>query len=71
VAAGAGALEEIAGDAAVVVHERTADAWRAAVAEADARRVELAARGRERAARFGWDVAAAAMQAVLEEAAGA
>jgi glycosyltransferase involved in cell wall biosynthesis len=70
VAAGGGALEEVAGDAAVLVRERTADAWRAAVDEAHARRAELAARGRERAAGFGWDAAAAAMREVLREAAG-
>jgi alpha-1,3-rhamnosyl/mannosyltransferase len=69
VAAQAGALEEVAGDAAVVVRERTPDAWRAAVAEAAARRAELAERGRERAARYGWDRAAATMREVLREAA--
>jgi alpha-1,3-rhamnosyl/mannosyltransferase len=70
VAAQAGALEEVAGDAAVVVRERTADAWRAAIADADARRAELAARGRERAAPYDWDASAASMRVVLREAAG-
>jgi glycosyltransferase involved in cell wall biosynthesis len=69
VAAQAGALEEVAGDAAVLVRERTADAWRAAVDEAAARRTELAARGRERAASHSWEAAAAAMRDVLREAA--
>jgi glycosyltransferase involved in cell wall biosynthesis len=71
VAAHAGALEEVAGDAAVLVRERTAEAWRAAIDEAAARRAELVARGRERAGRYGWDRAAAAMREVLREAAGA
>jgi glycosyltransferase involved in cell wall biosynthesis len=69
VSAQAGALEEVAGDAAVLVRERTAEAWRAAVREAHARRAELAERGRERAARYSWDAAAAAMRDVLREAA--
>jgi alpha-1,3-rhamnosyl/mannosyltransferase len=69
-AAPAGALEEIAGDAAVLVRERRADAWAAAVAEARARREELVARGLERAAAHRWPAVAAAMRGVLAEAAG-
>jgi alpha-1,3-rhamnosyl/mannosyltransferase len=69
-AAPAGALEEVVGDAAVLVRERTAEAWRAGIAEARARRSELAARGLERAAAHRWPAVAAAMRAVLLEAAG-
>jgi glycosyltransferase involved in cell wall biosynthesis len=70
-AAPAGALEEVVGDAAVLVRERTAEAWTAALAEAHARREELAERGLRRAAGFHWPEAAAATRAVLREAAGA
>ncbi len=71
VATGAGALDEVVGDAAVLVAERTADAWVAAVADAGRRREELVERGRERAAGYRWAAAGAAMRAVLREAAGA
>jgi alpha-1,3-rhamnosyl/mannosyltransferase len=70
-AAPAGALEEVLGDAAVLVRERTAEAWAAGLAEASVRREELAERGLRRAAGFGWPEAAAATRAVLREAAGA
>jgi glycosyltransferase involved in cell wall biosynthesis len=68
-AAPAGALEEVAGDAALLVRERRAEAWLAAVAEAMARREELADRGLQRAAAHRWPAVAAAMRAVLAEAA--
>ena len=70
-AAPAGALEEVVGDAAVLVRERTAEAWAAGVAEARARREELAALGLRRAAGFRWPEAAAATRAVFREAIGA
>jgi glycosyltransferase involved in cell wall biosynthesis len=68
-AAPAGALEEVVGDAAVLVRARTAEAWAAGVAEARARREELAQRGYRRAAGFRWPEVAAATRAVLLEAA--
>lgn len=71
VAAGAGALEEVAGGAAVVVRERTAAAWRSGVEEAMARRAELVPLGMEHARGFSWPAAAEATRLVLEEAAGA
>jgi glycosyltransferase involved in cell wall biosynthesis len=70
VAAPAGALEETVGGAAVLVRERRAEAWRAGIAEARARREELVVRGRERAGAYRWGTVAAAMRAVLAEAAG-
>jgi glycosyltransferase involved in cell wall biosynthesis len=69
VAAPAGALEATVGDAAVLVRERRAEAWRAGVAEARARREELVALGLQRAAGYRWSAVAAAMRAVLAEAA--
>jgi len=69
-AAPAGALEEVVGDAAVLVRERTAEAWSAGLDEARERREELAERGLRRAAGFRWPDAAAATRAVLREAAG-
>jgi glycosyltransferase involved in cell wall biosynthesis len=68
-AAPAGALEEVLGNAAVLVREREAGAWTTAIAQAQARRVELAERGRRRAADDRWPAVAAAMRAVLAEAA--
>jgi glycosyltransferase involved in cell wall biosynthesis len=69
VAAGAGALEDVSGPAAIVVGERTAAAWAAALAEASARRERYVAAGIEHAARFRWPAVAAATRAVLAEAA--
>jgi glycosyltransferase involved in cell wall biosynthesis len=68
-AAPAGALEEVLGDAALLVRERRPDAWAAAIAEACARRDQLAARGVRRAATHRWPAVAAAMREVLAEAA--
>jgi glycosyltransferase involved in cell wall biosynthesis len=70
VAAGAGALGELAGDAAVQVSDRTGEAWSAGIAHAHERRGELVAAGLERAARHRWPRVAAAVRAVLSEAAG-
>jgi glycosyltransferase involved in cell wall biosynthesis len=69
VAAGAGALEEVSGPAAIVVRERSGSAWAAAIEEAAARRDELAVRGPAHAARYRWADVAAATRAVLAEAA--
>jgi glycosyltransferase involved in cell wall biosynthesis len=71
VAADAGALGEVAGEAAVQVRERTADAWLAGIAEAIARRDELVEPGLRRAAEHRWPQVAAAVRRVLERAAGA
>jgi glycosyltransferase involved in cell wall biosynthesis len=70
IAAGAGALEEVSGPAAIVVAERTPAAWAAAVEAAGRRRDELAAAGRAHAARYRWDDVARATREVLAEAAG-
>jgi D-inositol-3-phosphate glycosyltransferase len=69
VAAEAGALAELAGDAAVQVTDRSPEAWEAAIGEADRRRDELVAAGLSRAARHRWPEVAAAVRGVLEEAA--
>jgi glycosyltransferase involved in cell wall biosynthesis len=69
VAAGAGALEQTAGPAALAVAERTGPAWAAAIEQARSRRDELAAKGRAHAARFSWDAVAARTREVLAEAA--
>lgn len=71
VAAGSGGLEEVSGPAAIVVAERTPEAWRAALAEALARPPQLIERGLAHAARFRWPEVAAQTRAVLAEAAGA
>jgi glycosyltransferase involved in cell wall biosynthesis len=69
VAANSGGLEEVSGSAAVVVSERTPEAWRAGIAEAYRRRAELAAAGRALARRYRWDdVAARTRQVLLETA---
>jgi glycosyltransferase involved in cell wall biosynthesis len=70
VAAGAGALGELAGEAAIQVSERTGEAWAGAIAQADERREELVARGLERAGGHRWPRVAAAVRAVLLDAAG-
>ena len=55
VAARAGALPEVCGDAAVLVDPLEVASIAAGLAEAIARADELAARGRERAAQFTWE----------------
>ena len=69
VAAGAGALEETAGPAAVVVGERTATAWLDGIRRAIDDRAALAERGLAHAARFRWPEVGARMLDVLREAA--
>ena len=69
IAPDAGALGELAGDAAIEVAERTGEAWAAGVEQAQARREELIARGLERAAQYRWPQVAAAVREVLREAA--
>ena len=69
-AGGAGALEELSAPVAVVVRERTPEAWLAAIDEAVGRRDELSAAGVAHAARFRWPEVAAQVRAVLEGAAG-
>ena len=69
VTAAAGALEELADGAAVLVDPLDPAAIAAAFAEADRRRDELGRRGVERAKRFTWDAAAAATAEVYREVA--
>jgi glycosyltransferase involved in cell wall biosynthesis len=69
VAADAGALGELAGDAAVTVGERSADAWVAAIATATERRETLVPAGLRLAAGHRWPEVAAAVRGVLEAAA--
>ena len=71
VAADAGALTEVTGDAAISVAERTPQAWIEAIARARAGRAELVAKGIERAARHRWPQVAESVRAVLAEAAAA
>jgi glycosyltransferase involved in cell wall biosynthesis len=68
IAADSGGLEEVSGPAAIVVAERSAEAWRAGLEEALARPPELIERGLAHAARFRWPVVAAQTRAVLAEA---
>ena len=70
IAAGSGGLEEISGEAAVVVPERAPEAWRRGIRDARLRRDELAARGRPVAARYRWPAVAARTREVLLEVAG-
>jgi glycosyltransferase involved in cell wall biosynthesis len=65
VASDAGALAEVAGDAAIQVPERTPEAWLRGIAEASARREELVRKGFETAARHRWPQVAAAVREVL------
>jgi glycosyltransferase involved in cell wall biosynthesis len=65
VASDAGALAEVAGDAAIQVPERTPEAWVRGIAEATARREELLPKGFEAAARHRWPQVAAAVREVL------
>jgi glycosyltransferase involved in cell wall biosynthesis len=69
VAAGAGALGELADDAAIQVTERSGEAWAAAIATARERRAELVGAGMKRAAEHRWPAVAAAVRRVLTEAA--
>ena len=71
IAAGSGGLEEVSGSAAIVVGERTAAAWRAALDRALERPTDLIARGIDHASRFRWPEVAAETRAVLAEAADA
>lgn len=71
VAADGGGLEEISGPAAIVVRERTGEAWRAAIEQALARPDELVERGLRHAAGFRWPAVAQQTRAVLAEAAAA
>jgi glycosyltransferase involved in cell wall biosynthesis len=63
-----GALEELAGGAAVLVDPLDPDSIAAGIAEASSRRGELAQLGPERAARYTWSSAAAATVEVYREA---
>jgi glycosyltransferase involved in cell wall biosynthesis len=69
IAADSGGLEEVSGPAAIVVGERSAAAWRAAVEQALERPPELIERGLRHAARFRWPRVASETRAVLAEAA--
>jgi glycosyltransferase involved in cell wall biosynthesis len=71
VAADAGALAEVAGDAALTVADRTPEAWTRAIAEARERRESLVRVGLQRAGLHRWPQVAAAVRVVLSEAAGA
>jgi len=69
IAAGSGGLEEVSGPAAIVVAERTARAWRAALEEALARPAALIDTGLDHASKFRWPQVAAQTRDVLAEAA--
>jgi glycosyltransferase involved in cell wall biosynthesis len=69
VAARAGALEEVSGDAAVLVDPLDAEAIAAGLTEAIDRREELRARGLQRARAFDWRAVARETVAVYREAA--
>ena len=69
VAAGAGALEETAGPSAVVVRERTREAWLDGIRHAIGHRDELVEPALAHAQRFRWQDVAARMLDVLREAA--
>jgi glycosyltransferase involved in cell wall biosynthesis len=71
VAADAGALREVAGDAAVEVAERTPEAWIAGIAAARERRDELVGAGLQQVGRHRWPHVAAAVREVLRDAASA
>lgn len=70
IAADGGGLEEVSGPAAVIVRERSAAAWRAALERALQRPAELIERGFKHAAQFRWPTVAAQTRDVLAEAAG-
>jgi glycosyltransferase involved in cell wall biosynthesis len=69
IAGDSGALEEVSGPAAIVVRDRTADAWLAAIDRGLAERAELVPRGLEHARRLAWTDAIRATRGVLAEAA--
>jgi len=69
VAAHAGSLPEVTGDAAVLVDPYDARSIAAGVERAILDREKLIARGKERAKQFSWERAAAAMAAVYREVA--
>jgi glycosyltransferase involved in cell wall biosynthesis len=69
IAADSGGLEEVSAAAAIVVAERSPEAWRAALEQAMARPQELIDRGLEHAAKFGWPAVARQTRDVLVEAA--
>jgi glycosyltransferase involved in cell wall biosynthesis len=69
IAADSGGLEEVSGPAAIVVAERSGEAWRAALEQALTRPPELIERGLAHAAQFRWPIVAAQTRAVLAEAA--
>jgi glycosyltransferase involved in cell wall biosynthesis len=62
-----GAMEEVAGGAAVLVDPTDVDALAAGIAEALGRHDELAARGLERARAFTWERAADVLEALWRE----
>jgi len=61
------AMEEVAGGAAVLADPSSAEALAAGIAEADARREELVARGLARAAGFTWAAAADAVEVLWKD----
>ena len=61
------AMEEVAGGAAVLADPSSADALAVGIAEAEARREELVARGFARAADFTWAAAADAVEALWKD----
>jgi glycosyltransferase involved in cell wall biosynthesis len=67
VAARAGALPEVCGDAAVLVEPTSVESIAGGLGEALARREELRAAGRARAAQFTWAAAAEALVGVYRE----
>jgi glycosyltransferase involved in cell wall biosynthesis len=69
IAADSGGLEEISGPAAIVVRERTTEAWQHALEAAMERPAELIERGTKLAERFRWPAVAAETREVLAEAA--
>ena len=68
-ASNAGAIPEVAGDAAVLFDATDADAMAAAIVEADERREELRKRGLARAALYTWDETARLHENVYRAAA--
>jgi glycosyltransferase involved in cell wall biosynthesis len=70
IAADSGGLVEVSGPAAIVVAERTPEAWRAAIDDALARPPSLIEAGLRHAARYRWPSVAAQTRDVLAEAAG-
>lgn len=69
IAAASGGLEEISGPAAIVVGERSPQAWRNCLERALTRPPDLIERGLAHAAGFRWSAVAAQTRAVLAEAA--